>query len=168
MIISEIKDKIVEDFAIKIIVVGDSGVGKSNFISRLLGNSFKANSLSTIGVEQYTKCYRVTESNNSKIIKVHLWDTAGQERYKSLTSSYYKGSNGVFILYDPTKEETFINIDEWMKDVVDYCKSNVSVMLVGTKSDLFNLSVIDSTILECKAQEYSKHNKYKDHRFIIY
>lgn len=156
MIISEVKEKTIEDVLIKLIVVGDSGVGKSNFINRLLGNDFKPNSLSTIGVEQYTKLLRVTESNSSKTIKIHLWDTAGQERYKSLTSSYYKGSNGVFVLYDTTNENTFMNLDEWMKDVFDFCRSNVSVMLVGTKSDLINLSVVDSRIVEFKAQEYGK------------
>lgn len=156
MIITEINEKVVEDQVLKIIVVGDSGVGKTNFISRMLGNDFKPHSLSTIGVEQYTKYYKISDSNTSKLLKVHLWDTAGQERYKSLTSSYYKGSSGVFILYDTTKEETFINLEDWLKDISDFCKSDVTVMLVGTKSDLINLKVIDSYLLELKANEYGR------------
>lgn len=156
MIITEINEKVVEDQVLKIIVVGDSGVGKTNFISRMLGNDFKPNSLSTIGVEQYTKYFKISDSYSSKFLKVNLWDTAGQERYKSLTSSYYKGSSGVFILYDTTKEETFINVDDWLKDVVDFCKSDVSVMLVGTKSDLINLKVVESHLLELKANENCK------------
>lgn len=149
-----------ESYSYKIIVIGDSGVGKSNFINRFLGNDFKSHSISTIGVELFTKYYEVNytvgNTNQIDVVKVNIWDTAGQEKYKSVTSSYYKGSKGIFVLYDTTKLETFMNTTDWLKDIEEFCNNNPSIMLVGTKSDLESLKVIDSDILEQKAQNNSK------------
>lgn len=147
-----------ENFTYKIIVIGDSGVGKSNFINRFFGKGFKPNSISTVGVELSSKIYEAmyTKGNTSccDIIRVNVWDTAGQERYKSVASSYYKGSNGVFILYDTTKYNTFENVDNWISDTNLFCNLNTSIMLVGTKSDLYDLKVIEYSLLEEKAERY--------------
>lgn len=145
-------------FNYKLIVIGDSGVGKSNFISKFLGNKFKSDSVSTIGCELYSKLFEVTYFHNNKIrrdfIKANIWDTAGQEKFKSVTSSYYKGSNGVFVLYDTTKIDSFRHTDEWIEDVFSYCNKIPSIILVGTKSDLTSLKSISHWELQLKAEKY--------------
>jgi small GTP-binding protein len=85
--IQEVEGSETEDYSIKIVVVGDSGVGKSNILNRYVHNEFNHDSKATVGVELNTKSYKI----NDKVVKVHLWDTAGQERYKSITAAYYKG-----------------------------------------------------------------------------
>lgn len=145
-------------FNYKLIVIGDSGVGKSNFISKFLGNKFKSDSVSTIGCELYSKLFEVTYFHKNKIrrdfIKANIWDTAGQEKFKSVTSSYYKGSNGVFVLYDTTKIDSFRHTDEWIEDVFSYCNKIPSIILVGTKSDLTSLKSISNSELQLKAEKY--------------
>jgi len=159
--ISQPKDKeIKEDFLYKIIVIGNSGVGKSNFILRILGKPFQSNSPTTIGVELHTKYFETSYYENGKyqekLLKINLWDTAGQERYKSVTSSYYKGAKGVFVLYDLTKQDTFENVDDWIKDANLYCQQKPNIMIIGTKSDLCNLKIIDELKQKAKADYYSK------------
>jgi len=95
-----------EKFSIKIVLVGDSGVGKSNILNRFVFNEFSHDSKSTVGVELNSKSFII----NNTIIKVQLWDTAGQERYKSITSAYYKGARGALIIYDITKTESFKSV----------------------------------------------------------
>ena len=152
-----------ENFTYKIIVIGDSGVGKSNFIHRFFGKVYKPNSISTIGVELFSKTYEAMYTKGNKsccdIIRVNVWDTAGQERYKSVASSYYKGSKGVLILYDTTKYDTFENVDNWVNDTNLYCSPGTSIMLVGTKSDLYNLKVVEYSMLEEKAELKGKNNR---------
>ena len=156
------KEEIKEDFSYKIIVIGNSGVGKSNFILRILGKPFQSDSPTTIGVELFTKFFEVSyyESGiyTEKKLKVTVWDTAGQERYKSVTSSYYKGAKGVFVLYDLTKTETFESVDEWIKDANLYCQQKPNIIIIGTKSDLSNLKIIDDLKQKAKADFYSKLN----------
>jgi Ras-related protein Rab-11A len=152
--------EIKEDYSYKIIVIGNSGVGKSNFILKILGKEFQSDSPTTIGVELFSKYFQVTHTYKGKnvesIVKINLWDTAGQERYKSVTSSYYKGAKGVFVLYDLTKQETFESVDEWIKDANLYCQHKPSIMIIGTKSDLSNLKIIDELKQKAKADFYSK------------
>ena len=164
-------NEIKESFTYKIIVIGDSGVGKSNFIHRFLGKEYKPDSISTIGVELFSKVYEAMYITGNKsccdLIRINIWDTAGQERYKSVASSYYKGSKGVFILYDTTKLDTFENTNDWIKDVNEFCNFKPTLMLVGTKSDLNNLKVVDSDILEDKAEKNGK-KLYIYHKFYYY
>ncbi len=136
-----------EDYSIKIVVVGDSGVGKSNILSRFVQNEFNQDSKATVGVELSTKTFKV----NDKVVKVHLWDTAGQERYKSITSAYYRGAKGAMIVYDITKPESFNNVDKWFNEIREYGDKNVVIMMSGNKSDLTNLRSIDTK----KAQDKS-------------
>lgn len=149
-----------EEYTYKIIVIGNSGVGKSNFILRILGKDFQSDSPTTIGVELHSRYFHIdyTDGNkfNETIIKANVWDTAGQERYKSVTSSYYKGAKGVFVLYDLTKQETFDSVDEWIKDAKQFCQLQPNLMIIGTKSDLSNLKIIDSLKQKAKADFYSK------------
>lgn len=121
-----------EDYSIKIVIVGDSGVGKSNILSRYVQNEFNQDSKATVGVELSTKTYQIGD----QIVKVHLWDTAGQERYKSITAAYYKGARGAMIVYDITRPETFENVDKWFNEIREFGEKTVSIIMVGNKSDL--------------------------------
>ena len=116
----------------KIIIIGDSGVGKSNILGRYLNDEFKENSKSTVGVEFGSKKVKVNGAN----IKLQIWDTAGQERYRSITSAYYKGSKGCFIVYDITSEQTFDNVEKWYQEIMKSAEKEISLILVGNKCDL--------------------------------
>lgn len=116
----------------KVILVGDSGVGKSNILSRYIKDEFHFNTRNTVGVEFGTKIIRTEDI----VIKAQIWDTAGQERYRSLTTTFFKGSNGAFLVYDITQRQTFEGIDRWYHELINYTDLNISVILVGNKSDL--------------------------------
>ena len=120
------------DFLFKLIIVGDSNVGKTNIMSKYIRDQFNYNSKSTIGVEFGTKIIKI----NNKKIKAQIWDTAGQERYKSITSAYYKGAKGALIVYDITNKFTFDSVDKWVQDLNSYGDKNLTLLLVGNKSDL--------------------------------
>ena len=138
--IEECEGREQENYSIKIVVVGDSGVGKSNVLNRFVHNEFNHDSKATVGVELNTKSYKI----NEKIIKVHLWDTAGQERYKSITAAYYKGARGAMIIYDITKIETFKSVDKWYKEIKEYGDKTLIPMMVGNKSDLKHLRTVET------------------------
>ena len=120
------------DFLFKMILIGDSSVGKSNILLKYLKDEFDPNSKATVGVEFGTKNIIL----NNKKIKVQIWDTAGEERYRSITSAYYKGAKGAFIVYDITRRNTFDNIDKWIVDLKTNGDKNISIVLIGNKSDL--------------------------------
>ncbi len=120
------------DILYKIVIIGDSGVGKSNILSRYVKDEFREDSKSTVGVELGTKYVKIKETG----AKVQIWDTAGQERYRSITSSYYKGSHGCLIVYDITNEKTFENVEKWLEQAKKEAGKDVSVILVGNKCDL--------------------------------
>ena len=122
-----------EDYKIKIIIVGDSGVGKTNLITRFASDKFDKNSRATIGVEFLYKTLKI----NKEIFKIEIWDTAGKERYKSIASAYYKGARGAIVVYDITSEDSFKNIDLWIEEVKSKAANNLQIMLIGNKSDLF-------------------------------
>ena len=117
---------------LKMIIIGDSGVGKSNMLTRYLYNEFKLDSKSTIGVEFGSKEMEVKGIKT----KLQVWDTAGQERYRSITTSYYKGSKGCFIVYDISNEKSFENVEKWYEETKKFSDKNISVILIGNKSDL--------------------------------
>jgi len=123
------------DFLFKIVLIGDSGVGKSNLLSRFTRNEFSLESKSTIGVEFATRSIQV----DAKTIKAQIWDTAGQERYRAITNAYYRGAVGALLVYDITKTASFENVSRWLKELRDHADSNIVVMLVGNKSDLRHL-----------------------------
>ena len=140
-----------EDFKLKVVLLGDSGVGKTNLISRYVTNKFEEDTKSTIGVEFFCKTYKV---NNDKIIKVEIWDTAGQERYKSITSVYYKGAKGAFIVYDITKKDSFKNIDKWIQDLREFGEDDAAILIVGNKSDLEESREVTTDEVKKKAEVY--------------
>ena len=135
----------------KIILIGDSGVGKTNILSRYVNNTFSETTKSTVGVELGCK---IEEINNTKI-KIQIWDTAGQERYKSITKTYYKGSKGALIIYDISRKESFTNVDKWIGDLKEYGDENVCILLIGNKSDLDNIREVSIDEVTKKAEQYN-------------
>ena len=135
----------------KIIIIGDTAVGKSNILTRYSKNEFSENTRSTVGVELGVKFIKVKGINT----KIQIWDTAGQERYRSITSSYYKGSHGCFIVYDITNESSFNNVEKWYEHVQKEAGKNISIILVGNKCDLEN----ERKITKEKGQEKAKNLK---------
>ncbi|KAL3522395.1 hypothetical protein ACH5RR_015229 [Cinchona calisaya] len=126
------------DYLFKVVLIGDSGVGKSNLLSRFTRNEFSQESKSTIGVEFATRSIQVDD----KIVKAQIWDTAGQERYRAITSAYYRGAVGALIVYDVTRHVTFENVERWLKELRDHTDANIVIMLVGNKADLRHLRAV--------------------------
>ena len=100
------------DMILKIVLIGDSSVGKTNLMNKYIKNEFREDTKATVGVEFGSKVYVI---ENHKI-KAQIWDTAGQERYRSIANTYYKGAKGAFIVYDITRKETFDSVDRWAND----------------------------------------------------
>ncbi|KAG0499851.1 hypothetical protein HPP92_004106 [Vanilla planifolia] len=136
------------DYLVKVVLIGDSGVGKSNILSRFTRNEFCLESKSTIGVEFATRTLQV----EGRIIKAQIWDTAGQERYRAITSAYYRGALGALLVYDITKPTTFENIGRWLKELRDHADSNIVISLIGNKTDLKHLRAVASE----DAQSYAE------------
>ncbi|GLC38014.1 Ras- protein Rab-11A [Pleodorina starrii] len=132
------------DYLFKVVLIGDSGVGKSNLLSRFTRNEFSLESKSTIGVEFATRSIQV----DGKTIKAQIWDTAGQERYRAITSAYYRGAVGALLVYDITKSVTFENVERWLKELRDHADSNIVIMLVGNKSDLKHLRDVQTEVAQ--------------------
>ncbi|KAG6503967.1 ras-related protein Rab11B-like [Zingiber officinale] len=126
------------DYLFKVVLIGDSGVGKSNLLSRFSRNEFSLESKSTIGVEFATRTIRVDD----KVIKAQIWDTAGQERYRAITSAYYRGAVGALVIYDISRNMTFDNVERWLKELRDHTDSSIVIMLVGNKADLRHLRAV--------------------------
>jgi len=126
------------DYLFKVVLIGDSGVGKSNLLSRFTRNEFNLESKSTIGVEFATRSISVDE----KTVKAQIWDTAGQERYRAITSAYYRGAVGALLVYDIAKYPTYVNVTRWLKELRDHADANIVIMLVGNKSDLRHLRAV--------------------------
>ncbi|XP_024382451.1 ras-related protein RABA5e [Physcomitrium patens] len=124
-----------EDYLFKVVLIGDSAVGKSNLLSRYARNEFNLNSKATIGVEFQTQSMEI----GGKEIKAQIWDTAGQERFRAVTSAYYRGAVGALIVYDISRRGTFENVGRWLDELRVHSDASVVVMLVGNKCDLDNI-----------------------------
>ena len=137
------------DVIFKIVLVGESGVGKTNIMLRYLNKEFNQNTKATVGVEFGSK--NITIDN--KIVKGQIWDTAGQERYRAITSAYYKGAHGAFVVYDVTQRETFDAVDRWIKDLKSNTDERLVILLIGNKSDLEDKRAVKKEEGEEKARE---------------
>uniref|UniRef100_A0A803VFD0 Ras-related protein Rab-25 n=1 Tax=Ficedula albicollis TaxID=59894 RepID=A0A803VFD0_FICAL len=126
------------DYLFKVVLIGDSGVGKSNLLSRFTRNEFNLESKSTIGVEFATRSIQV----DNKTVKAQIWDTAGQERYRAITSAYYRGAVGALLVYDIAKYLTYESAERWLKELQDHADASIVIMLVGNKSDLRHLRAV--------------------------
>ncbi|VDD75084.1 unnamed protein product [Mesocestoides corti] len=138
------------DYLFKIVLIGDSGVGKSNLLSRFTRNEFNLESKTTIGVEFATRSVKIDD----KTIKAQIWDTAGQERYRAITSAYYRGAVGALLVYDIAKYSTYEHVHVWLKELQDNGDNNIVTMLVGNKCDLRHLRTVPTQ--EAKAFAESK------------
>ncbi|KAJ8036513.1 Ras-related protein Rab-11B [Holothuria leucospilota] len=139
------------DYLFKVVLIGDSGVGKSNLLSRFTRNEFNLESKSTIGVEFATRSIQV----DGKTIKAQIWDTAGQERYRAITSAYYRGAVGALLVYDIAKHLTYENVARWLKELRDHADNNIVIMLVGNKNDLRHLRAVPTDEAKAFAEKNS-------------
>ncbi|EAZ40784.1 hypothetical protein OsJ_25262 [Oryza sativa Japonica Group] len=121
-----------QDYLFKIVLLGDSSVGKSNLLARFARNEFYPNSKSTIGVEFQTQKLVI----DGKEIKAQIWDTAGQERFRAVTSAYYRGAVGALLVYDISRRQTFDSVGRWLNELHTHSDMNVVTILVGNKTDL--------------------------------
>lgn len=120
------------DVAFKILIIGDSGVGKSSILLRFDEDKFNNHFLSTIGIDFRSKIIPIEKTR----IKLQLWDTSGQERFKSITNAYYRGASGVILVYDVDNLESFAHIHHWLDSVKQYASKNIIKILVANKIDL--------------------------------
>ncbi len=121
-----------EDYKIKIIIVGDSGVGKTNLITRFASDKFDKNSKATIGVEFIYKTIKI----NNEIFKIEIWDTAGQERYNTIQNHLYKNINGILLTFDLTNTYSFEQLSKWYEQIQNQSQKNCIIVLIGNKNDL--------------------------------
>jgi len=139
------------DFLFKLLLIGDSGVGKSCLLLRFAEDSYTESYLSTIGVDFKIR----TIDAEGKTIKLQIWDTAGQERFRTITAAYYRGAHGIIVVYDVTDSESFENVKMWLKEIDRYAVENVDKLLIGNKSDLVNKKVVEYSIAKELADSLS-------------
>ncbi|XP_065334950.1 ras-related protein Rab-35 [Cloeon dipterum] len=118
------------DHLFKLLIIGDSGVGKSSLLLRFADNTFSGSYITTIGVDFKIRTVEV----DGERVKLQIWDTAGQERFRTITSTYYRGTHGVIVVYDVTNGESFANVKRWLHEIEQNCEV-VNRILVGNKND---------------------------------
>eukprot|EP00877_Chromochloris_zofingiensis_P007798 jgi/Chrzof1/3271/Cz12g19020.t1 len=129
------------DYLFKLVLIGDSGVGKSNLLTRFTRDEFIKDSKATIGVDFAYRTLQV----HGKMIKAQIWDTAGQERYRAINSgAYFRGALGALMVYDITKPESFESLDRWLTQLRSNADPNIVVMVVGNKCDLAHLQKVST------------------------
>nr|XP_046247008.1 ras-related protein Rab-3C isoform X2 [Scatophagus argus] len=120
------------DYMFKLLIIGNSSVGKTSFLFRYADDSFSNSFVSTVGIDFKVK----TVYRNDKRIKLQIWDTAGQERYRTITTAYYRGAMGFILMYDITNEESFNAVQDWATQIKTYSWDNAQVIMVGNKCDM--------------------------------
>ncbi|KAB0794733.1 hypothetical protein PPYR_12052 [Photinus pyralis] len=125
------------DHLFKLLIIGDSGVGKSSLLLRFADNTFSGSYITTIGVDFKIR----TVTIDGQRIKLQIWDTAGQERFRTITSTYYRGTHGVIVVYDVTNGESFANVKRWLHEIEQNCDV-VNRILVGNKNDCPDRKVV--------------------------
>ncbi|QLL31809.1 hypothetical protein HG536_0B06770 [Torulaspora globosa] len=138
------------DYLFKLLLIGNSGVGKSCLLLRFSDDTYTNDYISTIGVDFKIK----TVELDGKTVKLQIWDTAGQERFRTITSSYYRGSHGIIIVYDVTDQESFNGVKMWLQEIDRYATSTVLKLLVGNKCDLGDKRVVEYDV----AKEFAEAN----------
>lgn len=135
------------DMLFKVLIVGDSGVGKSCLLIRYTDDAFSDCHIATIGVDFKIQTIQM----DGKLIKLNMWDTAGQERFRTITQAFYRGTHGVILVFDLTDMDTFTRLPTWLSEIERYTQQKVAMMLVGNKADLKDKRVVDFDV----AQDYA-------------
>ena len=138
------------DYLFKVLIIGNSGVGKSCLLLRFAEDMFSDNYISTIGVDFKIRKLEL----DGKTIKLQIWDTAGQERFRTITKSYYRGSNGIVVVYDITDRESFDQVQQWMSEIDQHASQDVCRLLVGNKADLDDKRAVKTEEGENLARQY--------------
>jgi len=138
------------DYLIKLLLIGDSGVGKSCLLLRFSDDSFTPSFITTIGIDFKIRTIEL----DGKRIKLQIWDTAGQERFRTITTAYYRGAMGILLVYDVTDEKSFGNIRNWIRNIEQHATESVNKMLIGNKCDMVDKKVIDTARGKALADEY--------------
>eukprot|EP00325_Prymnesiales_sp_UTEX-LB-985_P001977 CAMPEP_0174698532 /NCGR_PEP_ID=MMETSP1094-20130205/4108_1 /TAXON_ID=156173 /ORGANISM="Chrysochromulina brevifilum, Strain UTEX LB 985" /LENGTH=200 /DNA_ID=CAMNT_0015895725 /DNA_START=53 /DNA_END=655 /DNA_ORIENTATION=+ len=119
------------DYLFILVLIGDSGVGKSCLLLRFADDKWTDSYISTIGVDFKIRTIELDQ----KTIKLQIWDTAGQERFRTISSTYYRGAHGIIVVYDVTNKLSFDNVQRWLSEIDKYARENVNKLLVGNKAD---------------------------------
>lgn len=130
------------DYLFKLLLIGDSGVGKSCLLLRFADDTYTESYISTIGVDFKIRTFEL----EGKTVKLQIWDTAGQERFRTITSSYYRGAHGIIIVYDVTDQDSFNNVKQWLQEIDRYAVEGVNRLLVGNKSDMVDKKVVEYSV----------------------
>ncbi|KAF1373459.1 hypothetical protein PFLUV_G00239070 [Perca fluviatilis] len=120
------------DYLFKLLLIGDSGVGKTCLLFRFSEDAFNTTFISTIGIDFKIRTIEL----DGKKIKLQIWDTAGQERFRTITTAYYRGAMGIMLVYDITNEKSFDNIRNWIRNIEEHASSDVERMILGNKCDM--------------------------------
>ncbi|XP_064187394.1 ras-related protein Rab-3B [Anguilla rostrata] len=126
------------DYMFKLLIIGNSSVGKTSFLFRYADDSFNNSFVSTVGIDFKVK----TVYRNDKRVKLQIWDTAGQERYRTITTAYYRGAMGFILMYDICNEESYNAVQDWATQIKTYSWDNAQVILVGNKCDMDSERVV--------------------------
>jgi len=121
-----------DDYLFILVLIGDSGVGKSCLLLRFADDKWTDSYISTIGVDFKIRTIELDQ----KTIKLQIWDTAGQERFRTISSTYYRGAHGIIVVYDVTNRTSFDNVKRWLTEIDKYARENVNKLLVGNKADI--------------------------------
>ena len=127
------------EITLKLLIVGGSGVGKTNFLNMFLNNKFNQNYFSSTGIDLQKKIMNI----KNKKVRIQIWDTAGQEKYKSITKNLFLKVMGALVLYDITNEESFTKLKEWVELIKEECVRHIKILIIGNKSDLESQRAID-------------------------
>ena len=139
-----------KEFLYKILLLGDTSVGKTCFFMQYIDNTFHEVHISTVGLDNKVKDVQLDD----KVYKVQIWDTAGQDRFRSITKNYFKGAHGIVLLYDITNKVSFENVRNWLKQIKEEVDDNVCIILVGNKIDLEDKRQVTKEEGENMAEEY--------------
>ncbi|EDO44528.1 predicted protein [Nematostella vectensis] len=131
------------DHLFKLLIIGDSGVGKSSLLLRFADNMFSGSYITTIGVDFKIRTINI----DGEKVKLQIWDTAGQERFRTITSTYYRGTHGVIVVYDVTSADTFVNVKRWLHEIDQNCDDVIRI-LVGNKDDCPSKKVVETADLQ--------------------
>ncbi|KAH9400633.1 PREDICTED: ras-related protein Rab-10-like [Rhagoletis zephyria] len=138
------------DLLFKLLLIGDSGVGKTCILFRFSDDAFQTTFISTIGIDFKIK----TIDLKGKRIKLQIWDTAGQERFHTITTSYYRGAMGIMLVYDITNSKSFDNIAKWLRNIDEHASEDVEKMILGNKCDMQDKRVVSKDRGETIAREH--------------